>query len=230
MRAASGQMYRRNRYYDPATGQFTQADPIGIAGGLNTYGFGDGDPVSYSDPYGLCPQGQWDMNSHPLVEQCIAAIQVGVLVGPVAQGWRAGVTFGRNALGRASTAIGGVRRAFAIMREARAIVNSSGMATLRRAAAQGVQVEVQIGGRTVVYVPGMHQSISGMTLHGENGFAIGGRVFSSQAETMKTVLHELFRLSTASRIGSATTAARETADAWRFAETAYNVGKGLRLW
>ncbi|WP_420125623.1 RHS repeat-associated core domain-containing protein [Longimicrobium sp.] len=38
------------------TGQFTQSDPIGIAGGLNTYGFAAGDPVSYADPYGLCPE------------------------------------------------------------------------------------------------------------------------------------------------------------------------------
>ena len=53
-RDAGGQMYMRNRYYDPATGQFTQTDPIGIAGGLNTYGFANGDPVTYSDPYGLC--------------------------------------------------------------------------------------------------------------------------------------------------------------------------------
>jgi RHS repeat-associated protein len=53
MRDASGQMYMRNRYYDPSTGQFTQSDPIGVAGGLNTYGFANGDPVSYSDPYGL---------------------------------------------------------------------------------------------------------------------------------------------------------------------------------
>src|SRR5215207_6870612 len=49
----SGLMYMRNRYYNPTTGQFTQEDPIGIAGGLNTYGFAAGDPVSYSDPYGL---------------------------------------------------------------------------------------------------------------------------------------------------------------------------------
>jgi uncharacterized protein RhaS with RHS repeats len=55
MRDASGQMYMRNRYYDPASGQFTQPDPIGLAGGLNAYGFAAGDPVSYSDPYGLCP-------------------------------------------------------------------------------------------------------------------------------------------------------------------------------
>ena len=53
MRDASGQMYMRNRYYDPATSQFTQADPIGLAGGLNAFGFANRDPVTYSDPYGL---------------------------------------------------------------------------------------------------------------------------------------------------------------------------------
>jgi RHS repeat-associated protein len=50
---ASGLLYRRNRYYDPGTGRFTQEDPIGLAGGLNLYGFANGDPVTYSDPYGL---------------------------------------------------------------------------------------------------------------------------------------------------------------------------------
>jgi RHS repeat-associated protein len=53
-RDAGGLLYKRNRYYDPKTGQFTQADPIGLGGGLNTYGFAAGDPVTYSDPYGLC--------------------------------------------------------------------------------------------------------------------------------------------------------------------------------
>jgi uncharacterized protein RhaS with RHS repeats len=58
MRDATGQMYRRNRYYDPQSGQFTQPDPIGLGGGLNAYGFAEGDPVSYGDPYGLkpCPE------------------------------------------------------------------------------------------------------------------------------------------------------------------------------
>lgn len=54
-RDASGMLYRRNRYVDPASGRFTQEDPIGLAGGLNLYGFAAGDPVSYDDPYGLCP-------------------------------------------------------------------------------------------------------------------------------------------------------------------------------
>ncbi|MCC7387821.1 MAG: hypothetical protein IT431_03545 [Phycisphaerales bacterium] len=46
--------YRRNRYYDAITGRFTQEDPIGLAGGLNLYGFANGDPVNFSDPFGLC--------------------------------------------------------------------------------------------------------------------------------------------------------------------------------
>jgi len=54
----SGLLYMRNRYYDPQTGQFTQQDPIGIAGGLNLYGFAGGDPVNFSDPFGLCPEGK----------------------------------------------------------------------------------------------------------------------------------------------------------------------------
>ncbi len=52
---ASGLIYMRNRYYDPAAGQFTQQDPIGLAGGMNLYGFAGGDPVNSSDPFGLCP-------------------------------------------------------------------------------------------------------------------------------------------------------------------------------
>jgi RHS repeat-associated protein len=54
-RDMSGLMYMRNRYYDPNTGKFTQQDPIGLAGGLNLYGFANGDPINFSDPFGLCP-------------------------------------------------------------------------------------------------------------------------------------------------------------------------------
>lgn len=51
----TGLQYRRNRYVDPVTGRFTQEDPLGLAGGLNLYGFAGGDPVNSSDPFGLCP-------------------------------------------------------------------------------------------------------------------------------------------------------------------------------
>jgi RHS repeat-associated protein len=52
---ASGGLDMRNRVYDPETGRFTQEDPIGLAGGLNLYGFAGGDAVNFSDPFGLCP-------------------------------------------------------------------------------------------------------------------------------------------------------------------------------
>jgi RHS repeat-associated protein len=55
----SGLLYMRNRYYEPKTGRFTQVDPIGLAGGMNHYGFANGDPVNFSDPFGLCPIPPW---------------------------------------------------------------------------------------------------------------------------------------------------------------------------
>ncbi len=57
----AGLLFRRNRYLDPQTGRFTQEDPLGLAGGLNLYAFGGGDPVNFSDPFGLaeCRKNDW---------------------------------------------------------------------------------------------------------------------------------------------------------------------------
>jgi len=52
---SGGPQYLRNRYYDASTGRFTQLDPIGLAGGMNLYGFAGGDPVNFADPIGLLP-------------------------------------------------------------------------------------------------------------------------------------------------------------------------------
>jgi len=49
----TGLYYYRARYYDPAKGRFTQTDPIGLAGGINTFAYVGGNPVSYKDPRGL---------------------------------------------------------------------------------------------------------------------------------------------------------------------------------
>lgn len=54
-RNSTGTEYKRARVYDPRSGRFTQEDPIGLAGGLNLYGYANGDPVNFSDPFGLCP-------------------------------------------------------------------------------------------------------------------------------------------------------------------------------
>ena len=54
--SAGGLVYMRNRWYDPNSGRFTQEDPIGFAGGINLYGYVGNDPITYSDPFGLCPE------------------------------------------------------------------------------------------------------------------------------------------------------------------------------
>jgi RHS repeat-associated protein len=98
-RDASALLYRRNRVYDPATGRFTQEDPIGLAGGVNTYGFGGGDAVNYSDPYGLrvCFDGNAQQRSR-LEVQTERAIGTGLDVGSDGCVTRVGASGGAAAI------------------------------------------------------------------------------------------------------------------------------------
>ena len=49
----TGLHYNYFRDYEPRTGRYVQADPIGVEGGLNPYGYVLGNPLSYIDPLGL---------------------------------------------------------------------------------------------------------------------------------------------------------------------------------
>uniref|UniRef100_UPI00146FC68C RHS repeat-associated core domain-containing protein n=1 Tax=Desulfobulbus elongatus TaxID=53332 RepID=UPI00146FC68C len=51
--AETGLHYNLNRYYDPDTGRYLTPDPIGLAGGINLYGYAFQNPVNYTDPHGL---------------------------------------------------------------------------------------------------------------------------------------------------------------------------------
>jgi hypothetical protein len=117
----------------------------------------------------------------------------------------------------------------AIIREAQSILGSPEMASIRAAHAAGESATVRLGGRVIQYEPGL--PASGMTMFGENGFMIGREAFVSEAELTRTVLHELYRLTTSSLAeggaASAGMATAETQAASGFAERAYRQVLGV---
>ncbi|WP_414609413.1 RHS repeat-associated core domain-containing protein, partial [Stenotrophomonas sp. BR163] len=51
--AESGLHYNVQRDYDPASGRFVTSDPLGLHGGISTYGYVKGNPLTSIDPDGM---------------------------------------------------------------------------------------------------------------------------------------------------------------------------------
>jgi RHS repeat-associated protein len=51
--SATGFNYNYFRDYDPSTGRYVQSDPIGLGGGISTYGYVGGNPLNSVDVFGL---------------------------------------------------------------------------------------------------------------------------------------------------------------------------------
>lgn len=97
---------------------------------------------------------------------------------------------------------------------------------LRTAYLSEESVEVSINGTTIIYEPSLPaaEGYAGMTLFGENGFVLGPRAFTSEADLARTILHECYRLenSASSEGVSGSMATEETADAHDFAMNSYS--------
>jgi RHS repeat-associated protein len=87
--AATGLHYNYHRDYDPTVGRYVQSDPIGLNGGLSTYGYGEGAPLVFSDPLGLQGKGLGGMLGRMIARPIVQRMGGGLLAKAASQAAKA---------------------------------------------------------------------------------------------------------------------------------------------
>ncbi len=67
----TGLYFYRARYYDATVGRFTQKDPIGLRGGINLYNYVGGNPINWTDPWGLFSEQQCSIVEDSVYNRCL---------------------------------------------------------------------------------------------------------------------------------------------------------------
>ena len=172
----------RHRVYSATLNRFLSSDPSGISGGLNLYAYGEGNPLAYIDPLGLCAS-IWDgvLNvAGDVLTRIGGGLQT--LWGTVEVG--VGITFGTVT---STTVVGGIAGA--------------GIATL------GVD-NIQAGARTLwtgtstdtmlsqgLQGLGMSQGLANLTVFGIDLFGGGGAMVGNANMARSTAAFESLTIS-----------------------------------
>lgn len=118
----SGLHYNYHRTYDANTGRYVQSDPIGLVGGLNTYGYAYQNPIAYQDPTGEIG----------LIGGTIGFVSA--FGGTLATGGNFGDAMINGSIGALAGAVPGAGTL------ARAILQGAGIGALGNAIGQGIQI------------------------------------------------------------------------------------------
>jgi RHS repeat-associated protein len=72
--AETGLSYNMGRDYNPQLGRYVESDSLGIAAGINTYGYVSQNPLSGIDQFGLCDGSQYSIESDILNNRILRII------------------------------------------------------------------------------------------------------------------------------------------------------------